>query len=375
MANESIRLSASEVRVGQALAWPVFDHAGKLLLRQGYVISSRHQLEQLLNRGMFRRLSADEKRAPDTRPLPAEQINPFDIVRDCMHRLALVFQGIETAAPQIEERILRLARDLLNACGAHPDAALGAIHLCHDAAYTLSHPVHQACLAALVGKRLGLSDTRRESLVAAALTANVSMRELQEQLHRQSTALSEEQFRAVRLHPLRSAELLERAGIGNTLWLDTVRQHHERVDGTGYARALCGEQIVHEARILALADYYCAMVSARADRGAQLPHEQLRSLFLQRGGIFDATIALAMIKELGVFPPGTFVRLASGEIGVVIARGENVQPMVSALVSPRGGAYARPLRRDCLIDEYRIRESIPWKETQRLNLALLWGYA
>ena len=375
MASDSVRLSADEVRVGQALAWPVFDHAGKLLLRQGYVISSRHQLEQLLNRGMFRRLGADEKRATDTRPLPAEQINPFDILRDCMHRLAQVFQGIETAAPQIEERILRLTRDLLTVCGDHPDAALGAVHLCHDSAYTLSHPIHQACLAALVGKRLGLDDARCETLTAAALTANVSMRELQEQLHRQSTALSDEQFRVVRLHPLHSAELLEQAGIGNRLWLDIVRQHHERVDGSGYVQALSGDQILHEARILALADYYCAMVSARADRGAQPAHEQLRSLFLQRGETFDASIALALIKELGVFPPGTFVRLASGEIGVVIVRGENVQPTVSAIISPRGGAYARPLRRDCQLDEYRIRENIPWKETQRLNLALLWGYA
>ncbi|HEY9199467.1 MAG TPA: HD domain-containing phosphohydrolase [Gammaproteobacteria bacterium] len=375
MANESVRLRNGEVKVGQALAWPVFDSAGKLLLRQGYVIASLHQLEQLLSRGMFRKLSAEEKNAVDETPLPAAQINPFDIFRDSMHRLTQVFQGIESAAPQIEERILRLVRDLLGVCHDYPDAALGAVHLCHDASYTLSHPIHQACLVALVGQRLGLDSARREALAAAALTANVSMRNLQERLHLQPTPLTEEQREEVRLHPLRSAALLEQAGVRNSLWLDIVRQHHERTDGSGYVGALQGEQILQEARILALADYYCAVVSARADRGPLPPHEQLRALFMQRGQDFDETASLALIKELGIFPPGTFVRLASGEIGVVVQRGENIQPIVSALISPRGGAYARPLRRDCMATEYKIKENVQWKETRQLNLSLLWGYS
>lgn len=374
MANDSIRLRSGEVQVGQALAWPVFDAAGKLLLRQGYVIASEHQLEQLLNRGMFRNLTAEGKAAAEERPLPESAINPFDILRDGMHRLNQVFQAIENAAPQTEERLLRLVRDLTGLCRDYPDAALGAVHLCHDMGYTIYHPIHQACLATLVGRRLGLDDSRCEALAAAALTANIGMRSLQEHLHQQTTPLTDAQREEVRQHPLRSAALLEQAGIRNTLWLDIVRQHHERSDGTGYADALQGEAILQEARILAVVDHYCAVVSARADRGPLPPHDQLRALFLQRGRDFDETACLALIKELGVFPPGTFVRLVSGETGVVIQRGENLQPVVSALISPRGGAYARPLKRDCATSEYKIREHVHWKETRQLNLSLLWGF-
>lgn len=374
MANESVRLRSGEVRVGQALAWPVFDANGKLLLRQGYVIASQRQLEQLLNRGMFRKLTAEERLQADGTPLPVAQVNPFDILRDGMHRLSQVFQGIETAASQIEDRILRLVRDLTNVCRDYPDAALGAVHLCHDTAYTLHHPIHQACLVTLVSQRLRLDDDRREALAAAALTANVGMRTLQDQLHLQTAPLTDEQREEIRQHPLRSTALLEQAGIRNALWLDIVRQHHERTDGSGYVGSLQGEQILQEARILALADYYCAVVSERADRGALPPHTQLRTLFMQRGQDFDETASLALIKELGIFPPGTFVRLASGEIGVVIQRGENIQPIVSALISPRGGAYARPLRRDCMSAEYNVRENVQWKDIRQLNLSLLWGY-
>lgn len=374
MANESIRLRSGEVQVGKALAWPVFDSTGKLLLRQGYVIATQRQLEQLLNRGMFRKLSAEEKQQADAAPLPAAQVNPFDILRDGMHRLNQAFQGVESAAPQIEERILRLVRDLAGLCRDYPDAALGAVHLCHDMAYTLCHPIHQACLSTLIGRRLNLDETRCEALAAAALTANIGMRSLQEQLHQQTMPLTEAQREEVRQHPLRSMALLEQAGIRSRLWLDIVRQHHERSDGSGYAGALQGEQILLEARILAVVDHYCAVVSARADRGPLPPHDQLRALFMQRGQDFDETACLALIKELGIFPPGTFVRLVSGETGVVIQRGDNLQPVVSALISPRGGAYARPLRRDCALPEYKIKEHVHWKDTRQLNLSLLWGY-
>lgn len=374
MANESVRLRSGEVRVGQALPWPVFDSAGKLLLRQGYIIASPRQLELLLERGMFRKLTQEEKQQTNTTPLAPAQINPFNLLRDCMHRLTQVYLGIETGTPQVEERTLRLVQDLMGICLDYPEAALGAVHLCHDTDYTLCHPIHQACLVTLLGRRLNLDNTHCQALVAAALTANISMRKLQEQLHKQTTPLTETQREEIRLHPMRSTDMLQQAGISNSLWLDIVRQHHERADGSGYVGSLEGEQILLEARILAVVDYYCALISARADRGPVAPHDQLRNLFLQRGKEFDELVCLTLIKELGVFPPGTFVRLASGEIGVVIMRSEDVQPIVSALISPRGGAYARPLRRNCTASEYNIKETVAWKDKARLNLSFVWGY-
>ena len=374
--NKPVRLRDGEIRVGQALAWPVYDNASKLLLREGYVISSQRQLDLLLERGMYRNLTAEELGAlQDKTPLPVEKINPFEIIRSASQRLNQVFQSLENGSPQVEERILRLVRDIVGICTDMPDAAIGALHLCHETSYTLCHPIHQACLVSLIGKRLELEEPSMEALVAAALTANVGMRELQDQLYKQSNPLTDAQREEIRLHTLRSVELLTNAGIRNELWLNIVRQHHERPDGNGYPTHLKGDQILDAAQILSLADQYCAMLSARADRDPLPPHEQLRTLFMQRGQDFNETICLALIKELGVFPPGTFVRLISGEVGVVIQRGDNgIQPIVNALISPRGGAYARPFRRNCTANEFTVKENVRWQGGP-LNLSLIWGFA
>ncbi|MBU1191033.1 MAG: HD domain-containing protein [Gammaproteobacteria bacterium] len=374
--NNSVRLRDGEIQVGQALAWPVYDNANKLLLREGYVISSQRQLDLLLERGMYRNLTAKELEAQkDNTPLPVEKINPFEIIRAASQRLDQVFQGLESGSPQVEERILRLVRDILGICTEMPDAAIGALHLCHETTYTLCHPIHQACLVTLIGKRLALDEPSTEALVAAALTANVGMRELQDQLYKQSSPPTDAQREEIRLHTLRSSELLMNAGIRNELWLNIVRQHHERPDGSGYPAHLKGDQILDAAQTLSLADQYCAMLSARADRDPLPPHEQLRTLFMQRGQDFSETICVALVKELGVFPPGTFVRLISGEVGVVVQRGENgIQPIVSTLISPRGGAYARPFRRNCTDKEFSVKESVRWQGGP-LNLSLIWGFA
>ena len=279
--SSSIRLQSSEIQVGQALPWAVYDNDGILLLRAGYIIENQNQLEQLLVRGMYRKLT-DEELAKHATTQLVEKINPFDIIRTGIHRLEQAFQGIENATPQVEERILRLTRDLVSICTNFPDAALGSVHLCSDAAYTLCHPVHQACLSVLVGNRLELDATRIENLVCAALTSNIGMRELQEQLHKQAAPLTESQRARVTQHAIRSVALLEKAGIGNSQWLEIVRQHHERVDGSGYPSGLSGDQLLQEARILAIVDHYCAMVSGRAYREALPPQEQLRALFMKR---------------------------------------------------------------------------------------------
>ena len=357
------------------MPWAVYDDAGILLLRAGYVIENPRQLDQLLTRGMYRKLT-DEELNQRSATQYVEEKNPFDIIRAGIHRLEQAFQGIENATPQVEERILRLTHDLVSVCTDFPDAALGSIHLCNDAAYTLCHPIHQACLSVLVGNRLELNAGQIENLVAATLTANIGMRELQEQLHKQATPLTDSQRAQVTQHVEHSVALLEKAGIRNSLWLEIVRQHHERVDGSGYPSGLTGDQLLQEARILAIVDHYCARVSARAYREALPPQEQLRDLFLKRGFEFEETVSLSLIKELGIFPPGTFVRLVSGEVGVVIHRGNNgIQPIVSAIISPRGGAYARPLRRDCTTHEYAIKESARWPGGAPLNLSVLWGFA
>ena len=91
-------------------------------------------------------------------------------------------------------------------------------------------------------------------------------------------------------------------------------------------------------------DSFTAKHSPRATR-APLPAQQAaRDLFVQSSG---DPLASLLIKELGIFPPGCYVQLASGEIAVVTHRSESAKaPLVAALTNRHGDALGQPIPRD-----------------------------
>jgi HD-GYP domain-containing protein (c-di-GMP phosphodiesterase class II) len=370
-----IRVSQDEVGVGKALPWAVYDAEGILLLRQGYVISSDHQLRLLMERGLYRNSSGDGP-AEDGTALLQDNESPFELVREFCYRLSNIFGAVDETQRDFKQRITKLATDIHKLCEMDIDAALGAVHIYDEHPYTIVHPVHQAILCCIVSAQLDYSDADRRSLLCAALTANIAMLELQEQLHKQVDPLTGEQREAIRRHPEQGMQMLIRHGVNDVLWLKIVMQHHERFDGSGYPRGLEGDEVAQQAMLLAVADRYAAMVSSRGYRKPLSAKGALREFFVQKGKEFDESLSLLFIKNLGIFPPGTFVKLVNGETAVVIQRGkrDSMQPVVSSFISPRGGAYATPLRRDCSQKEYAIHESCDLEEKMPLNLHMLWGY-
>lgn len=369
--SESIRVKDGEIFVGKALSWAAYDRNGRLLLQRGEVISSRRQLEILLKRGLYRR-AGEHARSEDS--IEHERASPFELLAEFRQRIPALTGALLLAQEEAGERALRLARDLQNLCEQSPDAALGSIQLCKDAPYSVCHPLHTAILCELVGKRAGFPTQERLSLICAALTQNLAMLDLQDRLRQQPEALRPEQRAVVDTHPHRSVEILRTAGIEDPVWLQAVGQHHERMDGSGYPDGLQGEQICSHARLLAVTDRYTAMVSERAYRPALLAKTALRHFLDDSETLFDPKFRVLMIKELSIYPPGSWVRLANGEIALVVKRNENpTQPLVGSLLNAKGAPYVRPLRRETANPQCRIEEVLPGRNLP-FNLATLWGY-
>ena len=369
-----IKLDAKVMRVHAELPWPVFDASGRLLLNEGEMIPSEHALQILLERGLYRQLTAEELRQPVAKP--EDRPVPFDAINEYIPRLQQINLGLKGARDGIVERVRKLAHEIHQLCELDSDAALGAIHLGREHSYSHLHQIHTAILCEIFGRSLGYSAVQSESLIAAALTANISMLELQDKLHTQKEPPNESQLSEIRQHPRNSETILKAAGVTDPLWLQIVFQHHERIDGSGYCEGLQGDAIIEEAKLLALADIYSAMVSPRAYRAEMQAKEVLRDMFLTRGNSVDERLCMVFIKEMGIYPPGSFVRLVNGEIAVVIQRGKSAtSPLVSSILSPRAGLYIKPLRRDTSLKEYAIKEFCTMEKSVKLNLSVIWGYS
>ena len=121
-------------------------------------------------------------------------------------------------------------------------------------------------------------------------------------------------------------------GVDDAAWLQTVIEHHERPGGGGYPGNLA--ELSEAADVLRMADVFMAKISPRTERAAMPIQDAARQMFSEAGG---SQAAAAIIKEYGIYPPGNFVRLASGEMAVVIRRGATAHAPLAAAITDRAG--------------------------------------
>lgn len=352
------------LKPGVPLPFGVRDASGRLLLAKGLTINDPARLMSLLNRGMY--VDAEDVKRQGVTPRadsPRAAEEPVYSVRrfpnlwvTLLGRLGQLLRipgepGFLKSIQEIAARIVELPESL-------NDQILFLI-LNHDhgrfECYAEAHALHVACLCHLVSRRLGWPDERRLSLVGAALTMNLSMINQQARMAGQTAQPSPAQRKIIQDHPLTSAVLLRQAGLQDEVWLTTVEQHHECPDGSGYPLQLKDPQ--EASQVLRLLDIFSAKHSSRAGR-AKLPAQKVaRDLYAQSGG---SPVVGALIKECGIYPPGTYVKLASGEIGVVTQRGVNAkEPLVMAITNAHGEPLARPVHRDTANPGRAIVETVP----------------
>ncbi len=238
--------------------------------------------------------------------------------------------------------------------------------------YGLHHALATAAIVEPAGAVLGWTEHERRAVGLAALTMNLSIVELQDELAYRERTLTVEQRQALAAHPARSVARLVELGVDDALWLDTVAWHHRLPDGPPAAQA--GAERL--AALLRRVDVFMAKISPRAARPALPTTEAARDACLGADGRPDL-LGAAILKTLGLYPPGSLVTLRDGETAVVWQRGERLdQPLVLAIAGADRQPYARPLLRRTAEADHAIRgpagraaARIPWEPQTLLDAA------
>ncbi len=133
--------------------------------------------------------------------------------------------------------------------------------------YTSGHQRRVARLAFMIGKELALSEDALEGLHIASVVHDVGKIRIPAEILTKPGRLDEAEYNLVKTHSQAGHDILENIRFPWPI-ADIVVQHHERLDGSGYPRCLRGDQILLEAKILALADVVESMSTSRPYRGA-----------------------------------------------------------------------------------------------------------
>jgi hypothetical protein len=222
--------------------------------------------------------------------------------------------------------------------------------------YSASHALVCATLCHVIAKELGTSAAERDSLIHAALTMNIAMTRLQDELANQAERPSPEQQEMIRAHPIKSGMMLANLGVTDELWLDIVSSHHDDVASKTDNRLV--PPATRLSRILRVVDRYAAMISPRLSRAGRSATESARAVMANSSAKSDE-VAHAMVRAVGLCPPGTFVRMDTGELGVVVRRSSALnQPYVAIVGKPDGDILTMPRLHRTANGGSRIRTAV-----------------
>ncbi len=222
--------------------------------------------------------------------------------------------------------------------------------------YSPAHALLCAVVCRLVARALRMRAVESGALVGAALTMNIAMTALQNELTNQANPLTQQQRRLIQSHAVRGRLQLAALGVSNELWLDIVTTHHEVVEPL---QGVALEQpTIYLPRILGLIDRYTAGLTPRSNRAALTSMQLAEGAHNANAPGYDSAAA-ALVKAIGVCPPGTYVRLVNDEIAVVVRQGKRVnQPLVASVLASNSGGYTRVRLIDTERPEFYVNGSM-----------------
>lgn len=252
--------------------------------------SSRHRA---LERGEEGPAVERTLRRADGTELPVEVRGA--LVRDAAGRAYGIQYVVHdlSSRKQAEREQARTAGQLRRALGSIINVVAATVEIRDPG--TAGHQKRVANLARAIGAEMGLPSETIEAIRFAGVVHDVGKTSIPAEILSKPGRLSEDERRLVREHARFGFEILRNVEFPWPI-AEIVRQHHERLDGSGYPRGLKGPDILVEARIIAVADVMEAMASHRPYRPSLGLEAALAEIAAQRGVLYDARVVDACLK-------------------------------------------------------------------------------
>jgi HD-GYP domain-containing protein (c-di-GMP phosphodiesterase class II) len=216
------------------------------------------------------------------------------------------------------------------------DDALGiATILKENDEYFLEHSINCAILMVMFGRALEIDKSTLQHMGAGALLMDIGMVKLPLLLTQKADSLSVQETQRMQRHVDIALQLLEPIEGIDEISLTVIKQHHERLDGTGYPGGLRGEQISQYGRMAAIVDTYDSLTTSRPYRDTFIPADALKKMQDEDLGL-DKELLAKFIGCIGANPIGSLVKLASGKLAMVMRlnRLQPMSPVVMAFYNP-----------------------------------------
>jgi HD-GYP domain-containing protein (c-di-GMP phosphodiesterase class II) len=268
------------------------------------------------------------------------------IRQNVIKALETTFAALETGTAPNMAVLMPLIDDTLGSLLRNDQALMTLMHIQRTAKILVQHSFGTFALVLALAIEMNLSDEEKRELGLAALLHDAGWLQLPMNLFAKRHPYTGAEESLVREHVALTAKMVAPVDTLSARTRDTILQHHERGNGSGFPAGLKDTAIDTLTRILAVADQYDSLVHGLMDNPGLSAKGALGKMFQQAQlGLFDRDIVTHLIHLLGIYPVGSALMLNTGEKALVIESHRDVhsQPTVAIYYNQRGIASLEPV--------------------------------
>lgn len=227
-----------------------------------------------------------------------------------------------------------LVNDLVNSTLTESDIAIHAMSGQRTSDQHYQHELNTLVLSMLLAKNLNTSEEDAVILGMAAILHDLGKRQISDKILLKKDPLTVRETAIYQTHVLLGINMLKDLAVPKRL-LTLIAQHHEYADGSGYPKGLHCDQIDPLAHILIIANTFDHLCNPVNPALARSPYEALSVMFAQQRHLFDQSMLRRLIKCLGIYPPGSVVRLSDQRLATVISTNpqQPLRPFIQLLIA------------------------------------------
>src|SRR4051812_14375826 len=229
-----------------------------------------------------------------------------------------VYEAAETEGMPDTPAALQTVEGLAEAITQNRTALMALTAMRNYDNYTFTHMVNVSILAMAQARAVGIDGKLLREFGISALMHDIGKVRTPKEILNKPDKLTDEEFTIMRRHVVDGAEILRRTPEMPVLAPVVAFEHHLRLDGSGYPRAVSRESLNVGSMLCAISDVYDAMRSQRAYQQAHPTDRIIAVLKKNEGSQLDQNLVRRFVQLLGIYPAGNLVRLSTNEVAVVL---------------------------------------------------------
>jgi putative nucleotidyltransferase with HDIG domain len=313
-----MRVHITDLQPGDRLAQDMFTGFGLLVLSKGAVLNDsglsrlyQHQIEYVeierRTNGLFLQAQDGSSYNSDLRPIYQDAVSGFEHI----------FEKALEDGKVHEEDLKESFQPLVDNFKAERDVVSLLLMLNSQDDYTYQHSVQVGMLSFFIARWMGLNDEHSVQAGKAGFLHDIGKCRIPDAILNKPGKLSDEEYKEIQNHSQYGYDILQSSFKDNVLSLAAL-QHHERMNGTGYPRQITGDTIHPVSKIVAVADTYSAMISARVYQKKKDLLIVLKELHRVSFSELDPVVAYTFIRHMLPNFIGKKVELSNGLMGTIV---------------------------------------------------------